>query len=149
MPEQKDICHKYGTGKIIYPTLSLRHITIPWSNIDFISTTPSVNLINGRWQTYNGKFLDDKNSSELLDFFHIAVALKNRQLVTTQLTIWQRIFFWLYFPLVKALFDANDKPEKEKGIIEYEVKKQTLNCELKYLLDFINKKSSFGLICSF
>lgn len=151
------IFHKFGGGWINYdidgitfcPFLTKHNETIPWSNIMFLSPIPGVKLINEKWQTYDGIDLMDSDSLEKLDFFYLQVAIKNKHLIKPKMSLLQSILFYMNFPEVKALYNANDKPDDYEAFLQYRVIKRTLSQPLKELLELISNKSSFDLICTF
>lgn len=149
------IHHKYETGRIFYtadgitvaPFLTNHTLTIPWTNISFISPTPAVKMTDNGWQTFDGHDLMAADALKQLDFFHIDVVMKNRHLPVMRSGFLQHLLFYMNAPEVSATYTAGEVPHEMEGCITYKVRKRTLNCPLKELLDLFQAYSRYDLLC--
>ena len=136
-------------GIEVKPILMRRGLLIPWQNIQFISTIPSVEYEENAWKTYDGRDLMDNDAIKNLDYLDFTIALQNRHDLTKNLSLLKKIWTRLNFPMIKPLFRADDKPDPTEGCIKYSISKNTLSCPIKDLLGFINRYGKYGLVVSF
>jgi hypothetical protein len=148
--------HRYEKGFVFYddygisirPRLSKKKLLIAWENIKFISPTPAVKQIENRWFTYNEIDLMVDDGLQKLDFLYFDIVIKDRhQLKMPGISLYDSALFWLEFPTINATYDEHDQPMKDQGFIHYKIKKGTLNKPLRELLDFLQVKTKYDLLC--
>ena len=155
VPDQNIFEHKYESGRIVYtvegiafyPLLSRHSLTIPWSNIHFISPIPAVELAGNNWQTFDGRSLVG-NEYRKLRHFYIRIVLINRLKVTIETSLLKKLLFFVCFPVISATYGADNKQKAYQGFLQYELKLRTLNRPLDELLILIATYSRYDLLCS-
>lgn len=134
-------------GFHLEPWFTFKAVSIPWPDICFVCTTPSVKRKGAKWYTYKGEPITVDTLNGGLAFYTIMPALNDRHAVMLGRS--RFVQFWLENSAgLRGLLDAGDKVHGGKGFMELRLMPRILLRPKNLLraLDLIERHSRFDLI---
>lgn len=131
-------------GVYLKPFFSANSVFISWKKIDFVATTPYIELKESAWKTRDEINLMTDEGFKKLTGLSINIILVDRiEFIKGQ--SFYVVWWLLYFLNFKPLY-IEDKPEKTRGVITLELKSSSLSHPINELLNLFEKNTKFDLL---
>lgn len=137
----------YSESAVIFKSIVGRSLEIPWEQIDFFSPTPAVKFINDSWYTFDGIDISGDKALHKMKFLSIHMVIKDVTKLNYGKGKFDKIIGRLLFPIFSNMANGMGGFDPAMASCEYYIKRRSLNVPLRELLDLMNTKSRFDLVC--
>lgn len=124
-------------GIAVRPLLLPRY-DVPWSNVEFVSPTPSYERLDGTWRP-------KARPSWLPPKLDATTWLVKRGMLSLAIVVRDRSALRPLTP-VKPMYDADDKPKAKEGLVELDLRTFALDRPVADLFDLITTHTRLALV---